>query len=234
MDAYYNSYTSAEDSLAIVIILIALFAIFISFAVAIVTYIFTALSMQTIAKKRGIDKAFFAWIPVANSWLMGKIADDVNLCRRNKKTNFARNILILMIVFYAIYFFYFFCEFFSTFLAFSAPHSVSAVFGAIAILFSFIYFGVAIAQSVYAYMAMYRIYYGYAEEHATLYLVLSILVPISTPFLLFSIRNRELLPPDPTTFVQNGYPEYPDMYSANPVQTNENYSENNSNNGGQY
>lgn len=41
---------------------------------AVVIYIYTALAMMTIAKKLGYDKAWLAWIPVANVFLLPILA----------------------------------------------------------------------------------------------------------------------------------------------------------------
>jgi hypothetical protein len=42
----------------------------------IVTYVFSALGFYTMAKNKGIDHAWFAWIPFLSSYLMGELIDD--------------------------------------------------------------------------------------------------------------------------------------------------------------
>lgn len=47
-------------------------------AIGIVLYIFESLSIYTIAKKRGIENPWLAWIPFANLWIIGQIGDYYN------------------------------------------------------------------------------------------------------------------------------------------------------------
>ena len=43
-------------------------------------YIVASLSMHAMAKGRFIEKAWLAWIPVGNLWILGSIADHYHLC----------------------------------------------------------------------------------------------------------------------------------------------------------
>ena len=43
--------------------------------ISVAIYVFTALSMHTIAQKRGIACPWLAWIPVANLWVLGSVSD---------------------------------------------------------------------------------------------------------------------------------------------------------------
>lgn len=222
--------------------LIAFFAIFylLFLGAAIVMYVLQSLALFNLAKKRGIQNYGLAWVPIGSSWILGKLADDVNICRRNKRTHFARNLLVLNIA-YLAFFVLVYIGAFALGITIAMEEMMSGVASTagpaiilVAVLLWLVLVALIIAINVLFYMALYRVFYGYAEENAVIFTVLSIFFSILQPIFLFVIRNRELLPPDPTTFVQNGYPVYPDMYSANPNQTNENNFENNSNNGGQY
>lgn len=44
--------------------------------VALASYVFTALAMYTIAQRRCIKKAWLAWVPVLNVWILGSISDQ--------------------------------------------------------------------------------------------------------------------------------------------------------------
>ena len=48
----------------------------VSSILGIAVYVFTALALFTIAKRRGISKAWLAWIPVADMWILGSISDQ--------------------------------------------------------------------------------------------------------------------------------------------------------------
>ncbi|MDD6855334.1 MAG: hypothetical protein PUD66_02730, partial [Oscillospiraceae bacterium] len=39
-------------------------------------YVFTALALYTMARRRGIAAPWLAWIPVANLWLLGSLSDQ--------------------------------------------------------------------------------------------------------------------------------------------------------------
>ena len=47
----------------------------ITIAICVVMYVFEALSLFTIAKRRGIPNYGLAWVPVGNMWIVGKLAD---------------------------------------------------------------------------------------------------------------------------------------------------------------
>ena len=60
-------------------IVFALFAVLIYLLLlgcAIVSYVLTSLAYYKIAKRRGIANAWLSWIPVANSWIIGKVANE--------------------------------------------------------------------------------------------------------------------------------------------------------------
>lgn len=175
-------------------------------------YVLNSVALFKLAKKRGIQNYGLAWLPIGSTWVLGKLADDVNICRRNKKTNFARNLLILNLVTVGIGILTYIAAFAiaisviglglehttpDDFVYSMLPHVGILILLALAIAV------VSIASAVISYMALYRVFYGYSEDNATVFLVLSIFFPILQPIFLFTIRNRELLPPDPLTFTQN-------------------------------
>ena len=47
-----------------------------SAAFGILLYVFLSIGMYSIAKHRGIHKAWFAWFPVLRMWLLGCISDQ--------------------------------------------------------------------------------------------------------------------------------------------------------------
>ena len=210
------------NAMAFAILFFAIFYI-ILLGAAILMYVFQSLALFKLAKNRGIANYGLAWVPIGSSWLLGKLADDVNICRRNKKTNFARNLLTLNLVYVGSFIAIYIAAIAigvsigmqSSYGGYSASMAPGAVI--VLLLLYLVLVGVMIAMIVLNYMALYRVFYGYAEENAVLYLVLSIFVSITQPIFLFIIRNRPLLPPDPSTFGQNGY-SY--MYSATPEQGN--------------
>ena len=54
--------------------------IFVLLGIVIAMYILSALAISTLAKNNGYaDKAFFAWLPFTNTYLLGLLCGDVNL-----------------------------------------------------------------------------------------------------------------------------------------------------------
>lgn len=51
---------------------------FLASAVSIVITVLTSIGYYTIAKNRGYDKPWFAWIPILGDYLKGAIADSIN------------------------------------------------------------------------------------------------------------------------------------------------------------
>ncbi len=216
---------------AIISLVLSLYLGLLAFLV--LTYVLQSVALFKLAKKRGILNYAMAWVPIGSTWLLGKLADDVNLCRRNKKTHFARNLLVIQLVYIvSLFVIYFGVLITSVSLGLgSTEPSFSPGLMAFFLVFIVLYLAlVALIITLYVinYMALYRVFYGYAEENAAVFLVLSIFFSIVQPFLLFYIRNKELLPPDPSTFFQNGFPVYPNMYTPTSSVV-ENKIENNSN-----
>jgi len=64
--------------------------------------------------------------------------------------------------------------------------------------------GVAIASAVFRFMALYDLYTSCDPRNSVIYLVLSILFPVTEPFFIFFNRNRdEGMPPRRETTVEN-------------------------------
>ena len=134
---------------------------FILLIVGIILYVIMALGMYAMASKLRIENPWLAWIPVANIYLMGKIAGD-------QITLFKKDIpkLGLVLVIGAI-----------------AIGIISAipVIGQLA----------CIAYAVLSFATMYKIYRIFAEKNAVLYLVLSIIINVTAPFLILVASKNE-------------------------------------------
>lgn len=155
-----------------------------------VIYVFQALSLYTIARRRNISKPWMAWIPLLNLWIMGSLSDQFQQYTKNKVTNrrklliglylgavFGLVLLVTLIVILAS-------------LARSAETAVvlvliSVVVGYLAIV------GMLIAMVVFQYMVLYDIFASCNPKNATAYLVISIFFSVAMPFLLFSCRNQD-------------------------------------------
>lgn len=130
--------------------------------VAVILYVFTALALFTMAKNKGIDHAWFAWIPVLQNYLQGELIDDV-------VPFFSPNTLIP----------------YAKWILLGGAILVSC-------LSQVQYLGtiLAVVYAVYYYLALYRLYKLYDADHCVVYTVLSIIFAVTGPFFMFAIRNN--------------------------------------------
>lgn len=199
-------------------------------AVSIVFYVFQGLALSTLRTSREFhpygrkrDDSWKAWIPFANAWLLGDIADDINRFR-GKRSRWRMWMLLAQLV--------------------PAGLLVAAVVVVIAVLAYSLNevsgwegLGIFLIGLVAAYVAVilisilsavlikvaqgfsfYAIFKDYDPQNAVLYLVLSLV--LNGSIFLFIIRSRASAtlywagrpaPPPP------GYPPYPPYYGAPPV-----------------
>ena len=74
-----------------VIVVVALIAL----VIGVVSYILSAAGIYAIAKRRGINNAWMAWIPVANGWILGSISDQYQYVVKGK-VRYNRIILVAL------------------------------------------------------------------------------------------------------------------------------------------
>lgn len=70
--------------------------------IGIAAFVLTALSLYTIAKRRGIKKPWLAWVPVLNVWILGSIADQYRYVSKGEVKNRRKVLLGLNIATAAI------------------------------------------------------------------------------------------------------------------------------------
>lgn len=146
---------------------ISVIMILLAIGIVVLFYVFESLGLYAIAKRRGVASPGLAWVPVANYWIMGCIADQYDEYTTAKSMNL-KNILLWL--------------------------SIGSV---LAGLIPFIGWLVGVALLVFMYMALYRIYKSCSPDNAVLLLVLSIIFSVITPFVLFALRNKDegMIPP---------------------------------------
>lgn len=199
----YESYFAADTITSSV--LLGLGQVLTSSVFSIAIYVMTALSLYTIAQRRGLHKPWLAWIPVANVWLLGSISDQyryVSLGQSKSKRKWllglklASTVLSVVILVqaasiigqavmnltnYADY---------DQFLGSILASAISMLAMLVPLL------AVSIACKVLNYMALYDIFKSLDPANCVLFLVLSILFPITEPFFLIFNRNKDLgMPP---------------------------------------
>ena len=163
-------------------------------------YVLTALALYTIARRRGLKNPWLAWIPVADSWLLGSLSDQYRYVLKGEHRS-KRKILLFFRVLITIMWISLI-----GLLVNLCFHAVGGVFwGAMSDerMFQILHqamnllvlclplIGISIAYAVFRYMALYDIYKSLDPENCVLFLVLSILFGITEPFFLFFSREKD-------------------------------------------
>ena len=171
----------------------------ISTMVAVVSYVFTALALYTIAQRREIKKAWLAWVPVLNVWILGSISDQYRYVvkgeiRSKRKVLLTVSILqflatatavinLIAVSFMAIY-------------NYAPGRGMTELIGQL--LSSLLFFIpaaiLAILSLVFRIMALYDLYTSCDPANNILYLVLSLIPGINSitqPLFLFLCRNQD-------------------------------------------
>lgn len=166
-------------------------------------YVLQALSLYTIAKRRGIKNPWLAWIPVGEMWIRGCISDQYQYVVKGQVKNKRKWLLGLNLAMWAAYV-VFFATLFATFggllFAMVANPTAMGTLGAGALLILGIAFLFMMVSSVliivFQYMSRYDLYRSCDPGNAVLYLVLGIFIPICEVIFLFVCRDRDFgMPP---------------------------------------
>ena len=148
---------------------------------SIAEYVLMALGLSRIAVRRGIPNTWFAWIPILNLSLLGAVSDQYQLDTREVQKNKGK-ILPLLTFIPAIF----------TIILVSVAGGTGDLELAGAMLVLFVLVGVAagILSIVMYYMALLDLYRSCSPENATLYTVISVLLPVTVPFFVFCEREK--------------------------------------------
>lgn len=166
---------------------------------SIAVYVLTALSLYTMARRRGIKNAWLSWVPVINCWIIGSLSDQYRYVVKGEVKNKRKILLtlnivnvvlaVIMIVVAAVMVI---GAVQSTMGAYNEERLGSVIIAVISILLLCLPMaGVSIAIAVVRYMAMYDIYTSCTPQNNVLFLVLSIVFRLTEPFFLFFVRNKE-------------------------------------------
>lgn len=165
---YGNQYSDVWPFFSVFLsIFIAILAI--SVIIGLITYIFNAIGLYTMAKNRQINNPWLAFVPIANNYILGSLINDT-VSIGSWHIPYAKIFLSLLSFGSAI---------------------VAAFLGMIpylGILFGFL---LSLSVSVYYYAALFRLFALYDEKHKVVFLVLSILLPFLSPIFIFAIRHKQ-------------------------------------------
>ena len=180
---------------------------------SIATYILTSLGLYTIARRRGLQKAWLAWIPVINCWLLGSISDQYQYVVKGENKSKRKWLLALSLLKAVLTL---------TVVILVAVVAAGAIFrgpgfgmrqsitgpimGILGVVMPLA--AAHIAYLVIRFMALYDVYRSLDPGNSVLYLVLSILFSVTEPFFLFFNREKDLgMPPRKQRIVDAEYVE---------------------------
>lgn len=167
--------------------------------IILLTFSLKAVAIQTMARKRGLQKLYLAWIPFFNYILLGKIVGETTIWGYRIK-NLGKLVCILSLISYAVlgllnlgYYvnnfeivFNFKVEYSSTLLN-NWMSSTGIPYTVINILHTIFSLVEIFAKAT----LIYYVFIAYAPERAFIYMIVSILIdPLFGP-ILFMIRNRD-------------------------------------------
>lgn len=211
-DSHYMP--GATDGVGAGVLLVLLAVWFLTFGLSILVYVFQSIGLHSIAGRRGIRKAWLAWLPLGNMWILGSISDQYQYVVKGNVRNRRKVLLGLTIAMWAItlplYVSYgvFLVGMVSGFMADGNIMAAVLVMIVLALALAI----VGIIAVVYQYIALFDLYSSCSPDSAVLMLVLSIFVNITMPFFLFAIRKRDGgMPPrkPPVETVYQPLPEQP-------------------------
>ena len=189
---YYNELpvTGADEEMMMSVLLILLGVLAVALLVSVIFWIISSLSLQSIARRRGIRNAWLAWVPIGNQWILGSIADQYQHLIQGKITSRRKILLWLSVVYFVVA---------------VVGGVISGVTGALArteeqvMVFSVVNLvsslgGMVLGITVMVFFQMcnYDLYRSCNPKNATVFLVLGIIIPVCEPFFYLACRNKDL------------------------------------------
>ena len=176
-------------------------AIAVSAVIGIAIYLLESISVYKMAKSAQIKNPWLAFIPVANDWVFGTLAEKYKKKNRTKSARFGiilpvlEGIVLIETIALTIFTVISIKEITGYALdavntsSEMAPEQFMSLIPVIILYFALM--AVAFAYAVVFFIALWRVYSSFDKPNATLYIVLSVIFTISVPIILFIIRNRK-------------------------------------------
>ena len=165
---------------------------FLAMGFSVVMYVLNAVGMYRIAKRRGIHHAWLAWVPIGCNWLLGSISDHYQYVVKQKVTSRRKILLILSLVMVAVSFILLGGMAAITLTAGSAAENLAFSLAIALIVIAYLaMLGLAIAVTVFCYIAYYDLFRSCKPSNAVLFLVLSVIFNVTLAFFVFACGNSD-------------------------------------------
>lgn len=176
--------------------------------VGLLAYVFSSLAIYTIAQRREIGKAWMAWVPLLNLWILGSLSDQYRYVVKGEVKSKRKTLLILGIIKLIMGIAAVVMCIVAIVSAVSASMRGAGDYAVmemlmgrltVALLVMLPVWVLSVVQLVIELVALYDVYSSCEPANSVLYLVLSIVPGISRitqPLFLFLCRNKdEGMPP---------------------------------------
>lgn len=163
-------------------------------------YILEAIGIYNMGKSFKFSNPWIAFIPVANIYAFGKVAEKYIKSDGTRSVKFSKILLILLIVLIVVSIALIVLAVSAIVIAASISeygYDVTQNVPLPANLIIFLVFGmllligVTVAYRIVRYVALWRLFSIFDCENATLYLILSIFFSFLAPIFIFVLRNRQ-------------------------------------------
>ena len=176
----------------------------------ILVYVLTALGLHTVAKRRGIQNPWLAWIPIADSWILGSISDQYQYVVKGKVTNRRKIMLGLSIGTLCVGGVSYVVQTLTTILG-AGELETMGLLVVLTMLVGLTNAVLSITNVVFTHIALYDLYSSCCPENNVLLLVLGIIFGVLRPFFIFFNRNKDRgMPPRKPVEQPNPYNPDPD------------------------
>ena len=217
MDAVKIIAIFAGVILYLLLILFYCAMIFASRAIMIFSYVMQGLGLSAMAKNRGIERHWLAWVPMASTWMLGRISDQYREKATGEDPNLRKKLLIRKIIKTAIellligaLLLWYFGMIAIVASAQVYGLDVEALIGPMVIAMYVVlliwYVAMMVIMTFYyisQYKALFDIYRSSDPKTSTLFFVLSFFSQIALTLGIFLNRNKTLgMPPEPAEIAE--------------------------------
>lgn len=215
MQYNYNFQGAPDENLLAMFIGIYAIAILFGFIFGIAFYVMRSVGVHTVAKRRGLNMPWLAWLPIGFEWIIGSISDQYQYVVKGEVKNKRKLMLGLSIASVLI-------QVITSVLAIvmavrlimSAGTATDSEMASMVMMpllsvvgFSTVLSVVAIVLLVFRYICLYDLYRSCDPGNAVMYLVLGIFFGILEPIFLLIVRKKDGgMPPRKETVVPEPVP----------------------------
>lgn len=152
-------------------------------------YVFHAVGLSKIAKRRVVSGRWMAWFPLLDLWLLGNVCDRYLMEVKGKESHKRKTLLGLTIAILALGMVSSLLGFVTGFMA--GMGMEEGIWMAIPVLvISVASLVLTLILVIHQYIAYYHVYYSCNPDSAAVLTVFSVLFPVIIPFVMFALRNK--------------------------------------------